>query len=328
VPKRGFLGLSLPILVGVLLVVIILSVVSLLSGALGSSLFGDIGLPSWLIVPQPEPELPAEEVIHLFHTDFLNIGSVGITNSIIAAWLSIIVLVGIAYAVSRRIKPVPNRLQSLVEAALGWLLKFCQDVAGEKNGRRFFPVVTTIFLFVIMNAWLSLLPGFGSILITNAEGETVHLLRGANTDINMPLALAFISFFFVEYWGIKSLGGRRYLTKFFNVGQFFKSIGQLLKGKLRAGMSGLFSGAIDIFVGLLELLSELVRIISFTFRLFGNMTAGEILLLIVAFLVPWVLALPFYGLELLVGFVQALIFGGLTLVFATIAVTPHTAEAD
>ncbi|TET26422.1 MAG: F0F1 ATP synthase subunit A, partial [Dehalococcoidia bacterium] len=255
-PKRGFLGLSLPILVGVLLVVIILSVVSLLSGALGSSLFGDIGLPSWLIVPQPEPELPAEEVIHLFHTDFLNIGSVGITNSIIAAWLSIIVLVGIAYAVSRRIKPVPNRLQSLVEAALGWLLKFCQDVAGEKNGRRFFPVVTTIFLFVIMNAWLSLLPGFGSILITNAEGETVHLLRGANTDINMPLALAFISFFFVEYWGIKSLGGRRYLTKFFNVGQFFKSIGQLLKGKLRAGMSGLFSGAIDIFVGLLELLSE------------------------------------------------------------------------
>ncbi|TET26150.1 MAG: F0F1 ATP synthase subunit A, partial [Dehalococcoidia bacterium] len=90
----------------------------------------------------------------------------------------------------------------------------------------------------------------------------------------------------------------------------------------------LFSGAIDIFVGLLELLSELVRIISFTFRLFGNMTAGEILLLIVAFLVPWVLALPFYGLELLVGFVQALIFGGLTLVFATIAVTPHTAEAD
>jgi F-type H+-transporting ATPase subunit a len=89
----------------------------------------------------------------------------------------------------------------------------------------------------------------------------------------------------------------------------------------------IFSGAIDIFVGLLELLSMFIRIISFTFRLFGNMTAGEILLLIAAFLVPWVLALPFYGLELLVGFVQALIFSGLTLVFVTMAVTPHEGES-
>ena len=88
----------------------------------------------------------------------------------------------------------------------------------------------------------------------------------------------------------------------------------------------MFNGAIDIFVGVLETLSELIRIVSFTFRLFGNMTAGEILLLIVAFLAPWILALPFYGLELLVGFVQALIFAGLTLVFATIAVTHHAAE--
>ena len=94
------------------------------------------------------------------------------------------------------------------------------------------------------------------------------------------------------------------------------------------GIGGLFNGAIDIFVGFLELLSEFIRIVSFTFRLFGNMTAGEILLLIVAFLVPWVLALPFYGLEILVGLVQALIFGGLTLVFVTLAVTPHHIEAE
>ena len=85
-------------------------------------------------------------------------------------------------------------------------------------------------------------------------------------------------------------------------------------------------GGIDIFVGVLELLSHLIRILSFTFRLFGNMTAGEILLLIAAFLLPWVFAIPFYGLELLVGFVQALIFGGLTLVFLTVAVTSHHAE--
>ena len=325
-PKRGCLGFSFPVLVGISVVILVLGVISLLSGALGKSFLGDIGLPGWLSVPQPHPELPAEEVIHLFYTDFLGIGSVGITNSIITAWLSIIVLVGISYAVTRRLKLIPTRLQSMLEAALGWLLHFCQEVAGEKNGRRFFPIVATIFLFVITNAWLSLLPGFGSILITNVEGETVHLLRGANTDINLPLALALISFIFVEYWGISSLGGRRYLRKFVNVGQFFRGLGQLVRGKLKAGLIGMFNGTIDIFVGVLETLSEFIRIVSFTFRLFGNMTAGEILLLIVAFLVPWVLALPFYGLELLVGFVQALIFGGLTLVFATIAVTHHEAE--
>jgi len=127
----------------------------------------------------------------------------------------------------------------------------------------------------------------------------------------MPLALAIISFVFVEFWGIRVLGFRYF-------GKFFR-FGALLKGNI-------FQGFVDIFVGLLELLSEFVRIISFTFRLFGNMTAGEILLLVTAFLIPFVFSLPFYGLELLVGLIQALIFSGLTLVFVTIAVTPHGGE--
>lgn len=111
------------------------------------------------------------------------------------------------------------------------------------------------------------------------------------------------------------------------MGALLASLGQMVRGRLRAGLNGLFTGFIHAFVGLLETLSELVRIISFTFRLFGNMTAGEILLLIAAFLVPWIFAIPFYGLELLVGFVQALIFGGLTLVFLTLAVAHHGEEA-
>lgn len=131
-----------------------------------------------------------------------------------------------------------------------------------------------------------------------------------------------MSFVFVEYFGLRSVG-IRYLGKFVNVGQFLRSIGQLVRGKVRAGLGGLITGLINIFVGLLEALSEFIRIVSFTFRLFGNMTAGEILLLIAAFLIPWVFALPFYGLELLVGFVQALIFGGLTLVFLTLAVAHY-----
>ena len=317
-PKRGCLGCSFPILIGTSIAFLALFIVSFISGALGSSMLGDLGLPSWLTVPRPDPKLPAEGIFHLF--------GFPITNTIVATWLTIVVLVGISYAATHRIKLIPSRLQSLLESALAWLLNLCQDVAGKENGRRFFPVVTTIFLFVIMNAWLSLLPGFGSIFVTGVEGEPVHLLRGANTDINMPLALALVSFVFVEYFGLRS-HGFHYLGKFVNIGQLFRGAGQLFRGRFRAGISKLFSGIIDIFVGILEALSELVRIISFTFRLFGNMTAGEILLLITIFLVPWVLALPFYGLELLIGFVQALIFSGLTLVFVTIATMPHEAEA-
>ena len=317
-PKRGGLGLSRPVLIGVLLVFFLLFVVGLVSGPLGRSVLGDLGVPNWLSVPQPEFELPAEVVFHLF--------GFPITNSIIAAWLTMIFLVGFCYTVARRMKVVPGRLQSAFEFLLGWLYNLCQRVAGEENGRKFFPVVATIFLFVAFNAWLSLIPGFGSITVTTAGGEHVPLLRGANTDINMPLALALVSFVFVEYFGLKSFG-IRYLRKFLNVGQFFGSLGQVVRGRLRAGLSGLFTGFIHIFIGFLEALSEFVRIVSFTFRLFGNMTAGEILLLVAAFLIPWVFAIPFYGLELLVGFVQALIFSGLTLVFLTLATMHHGEES-
>lgn len=311
--RRGCLGLSLPVLIIVVVVVLGLFVVGFIAGPLGKGLFGDLGLPSWLSVERPAPTLPAEVVFNLF--------GFPITNSIIGAWVTIIFLVGFSYAVTRRMKLIPSRLQAALEFLIGWLYDFCRSAAGEENGRRFFPIVATIFLFVGFNAWLSLIPGFGSITVHTAEGEA-HLLRGANTDINMPLALALISFILVEYYGFKALG-IRYLSKFINIGQFWGGLRQLFKGKVKSGLSGLLVGAINIFTGLLEGLGELIRVISLTFRLFGNMTAGEILLLVAAFLVPWIFAVPFYGLELLIGFIQALIFSGLTLIFLLVAVTPH-----
>jgi F-type H+-transporting ATPase subunit a len=317
VPKRRLLGCSFPVAIILIIIVFGIFIIGLLSGPLGKSIVGDIGLPSWLTVAQPHPELPAEEVFHLF--------GFPITNSIVAAWLTIIVLVAFSYAVTRRMKLIPGRLQMVLEFLLGWLYDFCSSAAGEKNGRRFFPLVTTIFLFVAFNAWLGLLPGFGSITIQTAEGA-VHLLRPANTDINTPLAIALMSVLLTQYFGLKTLG-RRYVAKFVNIGTFFRSAGQIVKGKLGAGFSGMFTGAIEIFVGFLELLSELIHIVSFTFRLFGNMTAGEILMLVAVFLIPWLFALPFYGLELLIGFLQALIFGGLTLIFLTLAVA-HQDEAE
>ena len=311
-PKRKLLGCSLPLFVGILLVFILLTVISFISGAIGENVFGDIGLPFGL--EKPAPSLPAEEVFTVF--------GFPVTNSIVGAWITIIFLVGFSYVITRRMKVVPGRLQGVFELLVGWLYNFCKSVAGEENGRKFFPIVATIFLFVAFNAWLGLVPGFGSIEIVNTEGHHVHLIRGANTDINTPLAIALFSFIFVEFFGFKMLG-IRYLKKFFNVGQLFSGLGNIFKGKIRAGLSGIFAGCIDIFVGFLETLSELVRIVSFTFRLFGNMTAGELLILFVVFLIPWIVAVPFYGLEMLVGFVQALIFCGLTLVFLTLATAHH-----
>jgi F-type H+-transporting ATPase subunit a len=309
--KRGCLGCSFPVLIIIVIIALAIVVIGFLAGPLGKSIIGDIGLPSWLSVPAPEPHLPAPVLFHIF--------GLPITNTMLAGWITVIFLVLVSWLITRRMKLIPGKLQAAFEFILGWIFDFCKSVAGEENGRKFFPVICTIFLFVAFNAWLSLLP------VGWIEFHGHELFRGSNTDVNTPLAIALVSFVFVEYYGLRTLG-MKYLRKFINLGGFFGSIGNVFKGRVKQGLTGLFSGFVDMFVGGLETLSEFIRIVSFTFRLFGNMTAGEILLLIAAFLVPWVAALPFYGLELLVGIVQALIFAGLTLVFVSLAVVPHGAE--
>jgi F-type H+-transporting ATPase subunit a len=317
VAKKGCLGFSLPMMIGITVLLLGLLVVGFIVGPLGQEFLGDIGLPDWLGIESVDPKLPAETVFHIL--------GIKVTNSMIATWITIVFLVGFSWLVTHRMKLIPGRLQAAFEFIVGWLYDLCCSVAGEKNGRGFFPIVATLFLFVGFNAWLSLLPGFGSITAHTAEGE-VHLIRAANTDINTPLAIALVSFIFVEITALRSLG-TSYLKKFINVSEFWQSLKKLLSGKIKSGLSGLFTGAIYIFTGFLEGVSEFIRIISLTFRLFGNMTAGEILLMVVAFIIPWVFAVPFYGLELLIGFIQALIFAGLTLIYVTVAVTPHEEEA-
>ena len=145
------------------------------------------------------------------------------------------------------------------------------------------------------------------------------LLRSASTDVNMTLALAVIAVLFIELMGLTGRGLKHYISEYINVGEFIRGIGLFFKGKIVDGLMATVTGVINMVIGVLEFISHSTRMISFTFRLFGNMSAGEILLLSATFLIPWVMAIPFYGLELLIGFIQALIFGGLTLVFATIA---------
>ncbi|MFC2020221.1 F0F1 ATP synthase subunit A [Chloroflexota bacterium] len=313
--KKRYLGCSLPILIGITVIVFALFIFSFLGGAFGTKFLPGLA-PEWLIVDVPAIHLPAGAIFH--------VGSFSITNTLISAWISMIVLVGLSWLATHRVKLVPSGVQNLLEFALEWMLNLCVEVGGEKNGPRFFPIVTTIFLFVIVNAWTNLIPGYGTIWAV-VDHHEVHLLRGANTDINFPLALAAIAFVFIWYHGIRVLG-LSFFKKFVNVGQFLGGFGKLFSGKVGAGLGGIGMGFIDIFVGVLEFMSEFVRVISFTFRLFGNMLGGEILILMMMFLIPWVLAIPFYGLELFVGLIQAVVFAGLTLVFASVAATPHGGE--
>lgn len=313
------LGCATKTIVFSLVIILAFFVVGFVFGPLGASFFG-IEVPSFMNVSKPHVELPSEGLFE--------VAGFSITNTLIASWLTVIVLVVVFFVFTRKMKLIPGRLQNLAEMAVEALLSFVKSVAGEKHARLLFPAVATIFIYVITNAYLALLPFFGTIVVSGHEGAAVPLFRSANTDINVPLSIALVSFVFIEFWGMKSLGAFRYLGGFFNFGQLGRGVKGLFKGKIRPAIANIAFGFINLFVGMLEVFSHLIRVMSFTFRLFGNMTAGEILLLVSAFLVPFIFTIPFYGLELLIGFIQALIFAGLTLVFGIIAIAPMHEEQE
>ena len=317
----GALAKKMLLLTGVGLVVLLL--VGFIFGAVGSAMFGtDQFLDKPEIHLPPQPIFPADvrdEHLGLLQVEgedhgedaeahFTPLGAteIAVTNTLLSSWFTTVVLILIFVTAARRRSVIPGRFQGFVETMIEGVLGFASSVLGPEMARKTFPVVATIFFFVLFNAWLALLPFYQFLGFTQDGEIKAHFLRSAGTDINMPLALALISFVFVEYWGFRARGFS-YLKKFFQLGKIFR---------------GKPSGLIDAFVGFLELTSELVRVVSFTFRLFGNMTAGEILVVMITFLVPFVATQFVFGLELLVGLIQAVIFAGLTLVFLSVA-TSH-----
>jgi len=317
----GALAKKLLLFTGVGLVVLLL--VGFIFGAVGSAMFGtDQFLDKPEIHLPPQPIFPADvrdEHLGLLQVEgedhgedaeahFTPLGAteIAVTNTLLSSWFTTVVLILIFVTAARRRSVIPGRFQGFVETMIEGVLGFASSVLGPEMARKTFPVVATIFFFVLFNAWLALLPFYQFLGFTQDGEIKAHFLRSAGTDINMPLALALISFVFVEYWGFRARGFS-YLKKFFQLGKIFR---------------GKPSGLIDAFVGFLELTSELVRVVSFTFRLFGNMTAGEILVVMITFLVPFVATQFVFGLELLVGLIQAVIFAGLTLVFLSVA-TSH-----
>ncbi len=337
----------------VLIVSVVIFIVALAGGALGNAFSG-----GFLGAPLPAIALPAESV-----TSGTIVGDFRVTNTMVTAWLAIIVLLLVTLMVRRKLTDVPGRLQGIVELVMEFFLGLTESIAGRERALRFFPLVMTIFVFIVTANWMGILPGFGTIGRIESVEDVIHhhekadggevdkshikvdifdgdggvgvlsfgsiddsrtvadveehgpgegkqagilvpFLRSANTDVNMTLAIALVAMFMVHAWALKALGVFGHLGKFIN----FKE------------------GPIGLFVGLLEAISEVAKIISFTFRLFGNMFAGEVLLVAMSFLIPLVGIIPFLGLELFVGVIQAFIFAMLILVFATAATVSHHAE--
>jgi F-type H+-transporting ATPase subunit a len=220
------------------------------------------------------------------------LGGIPVTNTVVAAWLSILVLVVIGVLATRNMRLVPSGLQNLVEYAIEGLASLCEQVAGAR-ARSFLPLVGTLFLFILVSNWMGILPFY-------AENDWAHEvpwtashqapLRSANSDLNAPVAMALVVFLWTQVTRIRYNG-------------------------LLGWLKHLTLGPPPV----LELVSEISRPVSLALRLFGNILAGEILLLVMSGLIAVLIPAIFMAFELFVGIVQALIFAVLTLAFLSLA---------
>lgn len=240
-----------------------------------------------------------------------HIGGMPITATLVTVWLTMIILVAVAYLAGRRPKLVPARLQNFFELVIGGAFDYMANTLESKQlARKYFPIVMTIFLFVLFMNWVGLLPGVTSIGFFDEKDYLTPLLYPPATDLNITLALAIVSFVVIEFAGIAALGVWRYGGKFINL-SFLRKFN--------------FDNVLGFFIGIIELISEVARLISFSFRLFGNIFAGKTLILVVmALATPYLLPVPLIAYEVFVGFIQAFVFAILTLFFIKVAVEePH-----
>ena len=224
-----------------------------------------------------------------------------ITNTLVTSWVVVLLLITAGVLVGSRLQMVPGRFQTLLEWMFGGIYDYVAEVLESRDlARRFFPLLITIFLFIFVSNWLEFIPGIGSLGFFSSKGggEFTSLFRSVNTDLNVPLALAIISFLVVEITGVATLGAVKYAGKFIT-----------------------FKSPIAFAVGLVELIGEIVRVVSLSFRLFGNILAGEIIILVAIYFMPYFLPVPLMLFELFIGFLQAAIFALLTLFFLKLAVT-------
>jgi len=259
------------------------------------------------------------------------IGRFPVTNTILDTILVDGVLMVLVLAIRKKLSTVPGKFQTMVEYVIGGLYNFTKSIAEEKTDK-FFPWFMTFFLVILLANWSALIPGLSTVGLPHhtKEGlEIIPYLRPASSDLNFTLALSIVSLAATHALSIRELGFSEYLSRYF---AFIPFILGLFKKKSKAkreikhpmeAIIGFITFFVMIFVGFLELILEVVKGISLSFRLFGNIFAGETVLATVSHIFAFIFPLPFFALEIIVGLVQALVFAMLTLAFMIILTTPH-----
>ncbi len=234
----------------------------------------------------------------------IQLGRFPITNTVLNTLLVDAVLIGTALYTHKHLRLIPKTFQNIMEMIIETFWTFIEQIAG-KNTPKIFPYVVSFFLFIVIANWTGLIPGFSSFgffTYENGHRQLIPILRSATSDLNVTLALTFISVLATHMLSLQRLGFREYISRYLSL------------------------NPVNLYVGLLEFIGELTKIVSLSFRLFGNIFAGEVVLMTVSSIFSFLFPIPFMMLEVIVGFVQALVFSLLTMVFMSILMTPHHAE--
>ena len=281
-----------------------------------------LGSSAMAAEPSPAPENAEHEALPLHAVPLVRIGKFGITNSMLVTWIVAAGVIILAQTAMRNPKPIPGRRQNFWEWLVEGLYNFLEGIVGWKLVQKTFWFFATLFIFILFVNWFGLIPGVGTIGWGHYDPTTgfFHvdrpLLRGGNADLNMTTAMAAVFFVLWTIWAIQANGIGGFLLHLFGP-----------KGET-TGFLKVIMVVIFFLVGWLEVVSILFRPVSLSFRLFGNIYAGESTLEVMSRMVPalsWLLPIPFYFLEILVGIVQALVFMLLTAVF-TLLIVEHESE--
>lgn len=265
--------------------------------------------------------------VTIFAEPVLHFKNFTITNSLINSWLTVVVVFFLALAIRLKIKKVPGKLQHVFEIFIGGALDLLDQITNNRKiTNRIFPFVFSVFVFILLNNWLGILPFIGSVGFTamhDGHLTFIPLFRGGTADLNTTLVLAMMSVIGSNFFGILSLGLWKTFNKYVRIG----ALGEIFT-KFKKDPSIIVVAPISFFVGIIEFIGELAKIASLSFRLFGNIFAGEVLLSSMAAIFAFVLPTPFLFLEVFVGLIQALIFSLLSAVYFTIAAEDHDSHDE
>ena len=252
----------------------------------------------------------------LFAEPIYKINNFSITNSLVNTWLVVFIVVIFSLFLKSKIKLVPRGIQNAVEAVAEMLLGVFDSVTDSRQKTlKYFPFVLSFLVFILLNNWLGLLPGVGSIgQVASEHGEKIFIpfFRGGTADLNTTLALAIVGVVASHIFSVAALGFWKYLNKFINIKALLE-----IPGKIWHEPTIIVVNPIKVFVGLIEVVGEFAKVASLSFRLFGNIFAGEVLLASMSALLAFGLPIPFMFLEIIIGLVQAFIFSILILAYVT-----------